>query len=260
MRATFKIISVFIAPDLGFKGNTSSVVELKKPETPEYMQRIAADFNQPATTFLWKQKDKLMVRWFAPDDEIDLCGHGTLAALAFIDQEKEVELHYNDGIISGKKDSDNRYTMTLNALSSSEAGNPDQAIIKGLNTDIKGYFTNENKNIILLQDETTVRQLKPDFGILKNMDPFGIIVTAPGDKVDFVSRTFVPKVQQLEDHATGSSHAALTSFWANKLKKTKMTAHQLSPRGGKFICEINGNKVLLSGQARSVAEGSLILN
>jgi predicted PhzF superfamily epimerase YddE/YHI9 len=257
MKAPFKIISVFIAPELGFKGNTSAVVKLDKPKAAEYMQQVAADLNQPATTFLWKQNDKLKVRWFAPDDEIGLCGHGTLAALAFIDQEKEIELHYNDGVISGNKYSDNRYVMALGAISSSEAGNPDQAIVKGLSTDIKGYFSNKNKNIVLLSDETTIRQLKPDFGILKNMNPFGIIVTAPGDNVDFVSRTFVPKVQQLEDHATGSSHAALIPFWASKLGKTKMTAYQLSPRGGKFVCELNGDKVLLSGEARTVAEGFL---
>lgn len=257
MKASFKIISVFIAPELGFRGNNSAVVEFKEPKTTEYMQLIAADFNQPATTFLWKRNDELNVRWFAPDAEIDLCGHGTLAALAYIDQEQEIELNYNDGIISGYKYNNNRYIMILNSIISSKAGNPDQAIIKGLHTEIKDYFSNENKNIVLLPDENMVRQLKPDFEILKNMDPFGIIVTAPGNEVDFVSRTFVPKVQQLEDYATGSSHAALTAFWASRLGKTKLTAHQLSPRGGKFICELNGNKVLLSGEARIIAEGFL---
>lgn len=259
MKAPFKIISVFTAPELGFNGNNSAVIELEAPKATEYMQLIAADLNQPATTFLWKQKDELKVRWFAPDAEIDLCGHGTLAALAYMDPEQEIKLNYNNGIISGYKNSNNRYTMALNPIISSEAGNPDQAIIKGLKTDIKDYFSNENKNIVLLPDENTVRQLKPDFEVLKNMDPFGIIVTAPGDNADFVSRTFVPKVQQLEDHATGSSHAALTPFWADKLGKTKMTAHQLSRRGGKFICEMDGDKILLSGSARTVAEGSLFL-
>lgn len=257
MKAPFKIISVFTAPELSFKGNTSAVVLLQHPETAEYMQLLANDFNLPATTFLWKHNDNLNVRWFAPDDEIDLCGHGTLAALAFIDQEKEIELHYSNGIISGNKYSNNRYTMTLDALFSSEAGTPDQAIIKGLNTEIKGYFANENKNIILLEDEAEVRNLQPDFAILKDMEPFGIIVTAPGNDVDFVSRTFVPKVQQLEDHATGSSHAALTAFWSSRLNKSKMTAYQLSPRGGKFICEFTENKIMLSGEARTIAEGFL---
>lgn len=257
MEIPFKTISVFISSELGFKGNNSAVVELNEPKPTEYMQLIATDFNQPATTFLWKQNDKLQVRWFAPDGEIDLCGHGTLAALAYLDQEQEIKLNYNDGVISGYKYNNNSYTMILNSITSSEAGKPDQAIIKGLHADIRGYFSNENKNIVLLPDENTVRQLKPDFGILKNMGPFGIIVTAPGNEVDFVSRTFVPKVQQLEDHATGSSHAALTPFWASELGKKRMTAYQLSPRGGKFICELNGSKVLLSGEAKIIAEGFL---
>lgn len=259
MKAQFKIISVFIAPESGFHGNTSAVVELKEPMTAEHMQQVASDFNQPATTFLWEENNERVVRWFAPDEEIDLCGHGTLAALAFIDQKREVELKYSNGTISGNKYNDKEYTMNLNAIFSSKAGAPDQAIKNGLNTTIEDYFANENKNILLLANEIAVRQLKPDFGILKNMDPFGIIVTAPGDNVDFVSRTFVPKVQQLEDHATGSSHAALTPFWATKLGKSKMTAHQLSRRGGKFICELHGDRVLLSGRAKTVAEGSLIL-
>jgi predicted PhzF superfamily epimerase YddE/YHI9 len=99
--------------------------------------------------------------------------------------------------------------------------------------------------------------MKPDFDWLRKSKIFGYAVSAPGDQVDFVSRTLVPHVLQLEDHATGSSHAILVPYWAEKFGKPKMQSLQLSPRGGAFNCELNGNKVLLSGQYEILDHGNI---
>lgn len=254
----YQLIAVFIDPQLNFKGNISAVVETEEPLNVSLMQEIAADFNQPATTFLWPQENGYGVRWFAPDAEIGLCGHGSLAAFAYLDEKNENILHYKEGIIKGQKNNNNTYSMRLSPIISSPAGKPDTAIMKGLNKEVIEYHSNNNKNIVVLENEEAVKSLNPDFLILKNMEPFGIIVTAKGNTADFVSRTLVPKVQQLEDHATGSSHAALTPFWSSRLNKDKMTGYQLSPRGGKFGCELINNEVILSGQAKTIAKGTIL--
>ncbi len=97
--------------------------------------------------------------------------------------------------------------------------------------------------------------MRPDFAKLRESEIFGYAVTAPGDQVDFVSRTIVPHVQQLEDHATGSSHAALTPFWAERLNKNQMQALQLSRRGGRFVCSLEGDQVTLEGKFSVLARG-----
>lgn len=257
MKIPFSIIAVFIDDKLSLRGNTAAIVDLEYHLSDDTMQQLAADFNQPATTFLWREDTKIVVRWFAPDAEIKLCGHGSLAAFAYLDPKEETSLTYNNGVISGRKTGEHSYCISLSPILSSHEEEPDPAIIDGLNTQIKGYYSNNNKNIILLENENAVRDLKPNFSILKNMEPFGIIVTAPGDEVDFVSRTFVPKVQQLEDPATGSSHAALTPFWAERLDKVEMTAIQLSSRGGKLNCHLKNGRVEVSGQAKTIATGVL---
>ena len=253
--ATF--IAVFIEPAHHFRGNISAVIKLDKPISTDKMQEIAADLNQPATTFLWQHKNGYQVRWFAPDAEIGLCGHGTLAAIAYFDQPEPVELYYNDGQIKGYRNHDGTFSMMLDPIISKPAGKPDPAIVEALKARIIEYFSNDNKNIVLLENEECVRNLQPDFDILKNMDPFGIIITATGKNADFVSRTLVPKVQQLEDHATGSSHAALTPFWHKKLNKNNLIGHQLSPRGGKFICDYTNDKITLSGKAKVILKGQM---
>lgn len=254
MKYPFSIISVFLDPEFNFKGNTAAIVELEEILPERKMQEIASNLNQPATTFIWKSEEEFHVRWFAPDAEIGLCGHGSMAAFVYLDRSDEIALNYRGGKIKGRKDGE-LYSMILDAIMSNPEGIPDTAIVKGIDKKVIEYYSNDNKNIVVLENEESVRSLKPEFSVLQNMDPFGIIVTAPGNDADFVSRTLVPKVQQLEDHATGSSHAALTPFWSERLGKKKMISHQLSPRGGKFICELSGDKVILSGKAKTISTG-----
>lgn len=260
MNLPFSLIQVFDDPMLNFKGNTAVVLLLDQALSPEKMQEIAADFSQPATTFLWREnKDGFWkVRWFAPDGEIDLCGHGSLAAIAFLSNNNASDnftLKYGKGTISGTCLA-NKCTIEMEPITIVKEIEPSELLCEALRTTIKSHFVTDNKHILVLENEEQVRNLKPDFARLRQSEIFGYAVTAPGHTVDFVSRTLVPHVQQLEDPATGSSHAALVPYWSQRLGKTKMTALQLSRRGGKFYCEMGDQKVRLSGSFTVLAEGS----
>lgn len=259
----FSLIAVFNDSSQNFKGNTSSVVFLDNPVSDEEMQHLAAEFNQPATTYLWKgdREDQFHVRWFAPDEEIGLCGHGSLAAVAYLTERfvfsTEVELLYREGSIRGKKVDSYTCRLLLKPISVVSEETPSTTLKEALGIPVLAQFTTGNKDIVLTESEADVKSMRPDFAKLRELETFGYAVTAPGEKVDFVSRTFVPHVQQLEDPATGSSHAALVPFWSQRLGKNKLVAHQLSKRGGKFLCEINADQVSLSGAFQVIAEGKL---
>ncbi len=261
--ASFSLYKVFGYEPHHFQGNTAAVVELTRSLSSAEMQKMAADFNQPATTFLWPSPTtaKWHTRWFAPDSEIELCGHGAMAAIAYLTSQGNpgVTLTYNSGEITGHQNTEGSCTMEIEAIEHSPATQPETALMEGINTDIIEYYPTRNKHIVVVQDEQAVRGLKPDFHRLKDCRVFGFIVTAPGTEADFVSRTLVPHVQQLEDHATGSSHAVLTPFWSSRLGITKMTAYQLSKRGGRFLCELRDGKVLLSGECKCRAQGKVVV-
>ncbi len=256
MQVPFKIIGVFTDLKNNIRGNTSAVVELPEPISEDAMQNIANDMNQPATTFIWKNEEKKWhVRWYAADGEIMLCGHGSMAAIAYLDQET-VALKYGHGIIHGTKQSEDNFTLIIDPIySEKEAYDP--IIAKGLGVAIEAYYKNDNKHLVVVKDEDTVQSMKPNFELLKKSKPFGYVVTAPGSSVDFVSRTIVPKVIQLEDSATGSSHAALVPYWSERLKKSELSAMQLSERGGYFLCKYENKQVSLTGQIFELANGLL---
>ena len=255
----FCIVTVFHDIEKKLKGNTAAVLELSTDLAQDNYSALAEEFNQPATSFIKKiKKGHYQVRWFAPDSEIGLCGHGSLAIAAYLKEVKGEDkgiLHFEDGIIEVGFDGKNYY-LWIEPIEVISHKAPPQGLAEALGTKIVDYFTTANKNIVLVSDETTLANLKPDFPAMAKLEPFGYSVTTPGDNSDFVSRTFVPKVKQLEDYATGSSHALLTPFWSERLMKNEMTAFQLSPRGGSFICEIHLNKVLLKGQAKIWARGN----
>ncbi|SEJ65273.1 phenazine biosynthesis protein PhzF family [Cyclobacterium xiamenense] len=244
------IIAVFTAPELGFRGNPAAVVRSKHALTPEQMQAQAREIGMPATSFLLEDADgSYRVRWFAPDAEIALCGHGAAAAGVFLAQQTQVEtvlLQYSGGQIAVKV-AGNRFEMRLHAIPVTGQVAVPQAIKDGLAIPVLEMYQTENKHLILTDSEASVAAMQPDFDRLRESDIFGYAVTAKGDTVDFVSRTLVPHVQQLEDHATGSSHALLVPFWAPKLGKNQLVSHQLSPRGGRFFAELANDTVVLSG-------------
>mgnify|MGYP003652853722 FL=1 len=259
----FCIVTVFHDIDQNIKGNTAAVIELTSNLETENCAALAEEFNQPATSFIRKEKEgQYAVRWFAPDGEIGLCGHGSLAIAAYLHEvkgEDKATLHFKDGIIQVGFNGEH-YFIWIEPIEIIEHKAPPAGLAEALGTSIVDYFTTNNKDIVLVISEEVLKNLKPDFPALAQLEPFGYAVSAPGNHSDFVSRTFVPKVKQLEDHATGSSHAILTPFWSERLMRSELKAYQLSPRGGCFICEMHLNKVLLKGNAKIWAQGEAMKN
>lgn len=260
----FETYRVFTDLESGFYGNTSSVVLLSEVLENTSLQQIAADFWQPATTFLWKENEKWRVKWFAPDAEIGICGHGSLAAIAFIfDNFKtsgEIVIDANNEQVKGGKYDDFKCFIELDSINVTEELPIEDYLLKGLGIPILGHYKTNNKNIVVVESEEALRSMKPDFQVLRSSEIFGYSVTAKSEsnKIDFVSRTIVPHVQQLEDPATGSSHAALIPFWSTRLNdQIKFKCLQLSKRGGMFCGELIGNKVRLYGAYQKINRGTI---
>lgn len=254
----FAIISAFSEANLEFLGNNAAIVFTEVPLSSKQCANIAAELQQPATTFLSPiSSGKYKVSWFAPDGEIDLCGHGSLAAAAFLHNfkgETKAVLQYEKGHLKVGYDGESHY-LWIDPIEVIDHQAAPKGLEDALGQKVHDYFSTTNKHIVVLESEDSLRAMQPDFQALARLEPFGYAVTAPGSEVDFVSRTLVPKVQQLEDHATGSSHAVLTPFWAERMMKDQLKAWQLSPRKGAFACEMHMNKVLLKGETRLIVSG-----
>lgn len=245
------VISVFTFKELDFKGNPAAVFLCDKILDTEDMQQKANVIGLPATSFVSiDEEGRCNVRWFAPDAEIHLCGHGAAAAGIFLSDhlnKKDIMLCYDGGEIIVTVEED-IFHMSLKAIPIiRELPECPKAIREGLGIPVVAIYETANKHLILTDSANAVKQMKPDFDRLKESEIFGYAVTALGDEVDFVSRTLVPHVNQLEDFATGSSHAMLVPFWASRLKKNELVANQLSERGGRFYTKISGEEVTLSG-------------
>jgi predicted PhzF superfamily epimerase YddE/YHI9 len=118
-------------------------------------------------------------------------------------------------------------------------------------------YKSGQKLLALYEHEKTIVTINPYFEEMKLLDFMGVIVTAPGDLVDFVSRFFAPVVGSNEDPVTGSSHTLLIPFWANRLGKKKLRALQISSRVGELDCELKGDRVLIGGQAVTYLVGEI---
>lgn len=259
----FQTIAVFTKKELNFTGNPAACVYLEGPMEDPELQRVARQLNFPATSFIWKEEggDIFSIRWFAPDEEIGLCGHGSAAAAVFLgtrfDTHQPIRLRYNSGEVSVFWKNDKTFSIEMEPIPLQKEIEAPEAIQQGLGIPIMAMYETDNKHLILTDRESTVRNMRPDFKKLKESSIFGYTITAPGDHVDFVSRTLVPHVLQLEDHATGSSHAILAPYWADKLHKDMMESVQLSSRGGAFIVEITEGKVIMSGEYEVLDKGNI---
>ena len=244
-----------------FSGNPAAVCPLQSWLDDDLMQSIAAENNLSETVFFVPQDQGFHIRWFTPMDEVDLCGHATLAA-AFIlfnqlDYSQDEIIFYSR---SGElKVSKNEQWLTLDfplqaPTSCSYPSSAEQAF------NIQPSEMLQAVDLILVyQNEKQIHDLKPDFNRLKDIPQRGVIVTAPSRDYDFVVRYFAPELGVPEDPVTGSAYTQLAPFWQTKLNKTKFHAKQLSSRGGEVVCEIKQDRVLISGQAVLYMSGEIEL-
>ena len=248
--------------DALFSGNPAGVCLLDSPIDESLMQAIAAENNLAETAFLVAADGGYDLRWFTPTAEVDLCGHATLASAFvlhnFIDPRDQLQFFTKSGVLSVTCD-DDLFTMNFPSRRPTAIGViPDFAAAIGV--DVKEAHLSRDL-LLLVEDEATVRRVRPDFGVmLKLADGMGVIVTAPGREVDFVSRFFAPKVGVLEDPVTGSSHSTLVPFWSSRLGKNQLVARQLSARGGTLYCRDRGSRVDIAGQAVLYLRGKIQLD
>jgi PhzF family phenazine biosynthesis protein len=242
-----------------FEGNPAAVVVLEQPLKESTMQSIAAENNLSETAFVILGDSPLTLRWFTPSVEVDLCGHATLATayILFRHQlitEETVEFLTKSGLLRVRKSGD---LLSLDFPSRPPVKiELEEGLEKALG--VRPVEAHASRDwLVLFGSEEDVAALKPDFGLIRRLDTFAVIATAPGEDVDFVSRFFAPKAGVDEDPVTGSAHCTLTPFWARRLGKSKLRARQISNRKGEVICEDCGDRVSISGYAVEYLAGQI---
>ena len=247
-----------------YGGNPAAVCVLQKWLPEKVMQNIAMENNLAETAFVVKNEIDYEIRWFTPETEVDLCGHATLASAYVIfnyyEKEKKeiVFASLNRGLLHVSLQEDGSISLdfpkdTLNPIQASEdliqaIGKKPVAAFKGI-TDI----------MLIFKSEKQIRDINPNFHLLGQLDVRGIIISAEGDNVDFVSRFFAPNCGINEDPVTGSAHTSLVPYWSEKLGKNKLSARQLSRRGGAIECRIKDDRVILTGFAVPYLEGYIAI-
>jgi PhzF family phenazine biosynthesis protein len=242
-----------------FAGNPAAVCPLDYWLPEETMQAIAGENNLSETAFIVNRGDYYQIRWFTPQTEVDLCGHATLASAWVIMNKiqtdvQDVKFGSRGGELRVRREED-LYLMDFPVHRPEKCEVPNN-LIKAM-----GYNPTEilasNYYLVVFDSEEIVRGLKPYMALIKELDRIGVVVTAPGEKVDFVSRFFAPAVGIPEDPVTGSAHCTLIPYWADKLGKSQMTAEQVSYRGGELFCEYNDDRVVIGGRAWLFMEGRI---
>ena len=246
-----------------FAGNPAAVCLLPTPRDAEWMQHVAAEMNLSETAFLIRRGQAFDLRWFSPVVEIDLCGHATLASAHVLWELGELpagvraEFHTKSGLLTAVSQ-DGWIELDFPATPASPAELPD-GLADAIGAAPRFVGRSRFDYLLELDDERTVRELKPDFASMKSLSARGVIVTsrASSDGVDFVSRFFAPGAGIDEDPVTGSAHCCLTPYWSERLGRTTFVARQLSARGGTLRVALEGDRVKLRGQAITVLRGEL---
>ncbi len=240
-----------------FAGNPAAVCPIEEWLEDSVLQAIAQENNLSETAFFIPQENGYHIRWFTPVAEVDLCGHATLATAFVIFN----YLDRSSSQITFRSRSGKLTVVQENELISMDFPSQPPALceaprelVDGLKKEPLEILCSEDY-FVVFSSEKAIVELKPDMGLLKKLDLRGVIVTAKGDKVDFVSRFFAPKFGIDEDPVTGSAHCALIPYWAKKLNKKNVHAHQVSERGGELFCKDCGDRVVIAGRAVKFMEG-----
>lgn len=246
-----------------FSGNSAAVCPLNGWLDDAILQKIAMENNLAETAFYVKKENHYEIRWFTPTVEVDLCGHATLAT-AFVLFHHENHTESNINFFSSRSGHltvarEHNY-LTLNFPL-------DEIKEVALTSEIANCFTSSPLTVIkgktdylvIFENEEAIINMNPNFENIAKLDARGVIVSAKGNKVDFVSRFFAPQIGIIEDPVTGSAHTTLTPYWSKKLNKTTLTATQVSSRGGELKCKVVQDRVEISGQAKLFLKGLLYI-
>ena len=245
-----------------FGGNPAAVCPLEEWLDDSVLQAIAQENNLSETAFFVREEEGYHIRWFTPVAEVDLCGHATLASAFVIfnyinTSMPQVTFQSRSGRLDVVKEKD-LLSMDFPSQPPVPCTAP-RTLHEGLRRAPLKVLRSEDY-FVVYSSEREIRALSPDMGRLKELDLRGVIVTAPGRDVDFVSRFFAPQLGIDEDPVTGSAHCALTPYWSRRLNKKNLHVYQVSKRGGELFCTDNGDRVIISGVAVRYMEGSITID
>ncbi|MFC4257816.1 PhzF family phenazine biosynthesis protein [Marinobacter lacisalsi] len=252
-----------------FRGNPAAVMPLDQWLPDSLLQALARENNLSETAFLVPEPEDsetdYHIRWLTPTAEVPLCGHATLASAWVLFnktgwQGDQVRFRSLSGPLGVNRGKEGWLELDFPALGIRPLAVPD-LLRKALPETRNLVFEvpGDTNYLVVLDDAESVRQACPDLRLLAQLGSQGVIITAPGENCDFVSRYFAPGVGIDEDPVTGSIHSALTPYWAERLGKQQLLARQLSARGGELRCELTGDRVRIAGQAAFYMEGMVVL-
>jgi PhzF family phenazine biosynthesis protein len=249
--------------DRPFGGNPAAVCVLDDGRDEQWMQNVAAEMNLAETAFVKRDGDVWDLRWFTPAIEVELCGHATLASAhalwseGLAGRDEPIRFRTKSGLLTCTKRG-SLIEMDFPATPPSPADAP-EGLVEALGAAPSYVGRSIFDKFVLVESESALRSLRPDFARLREIPMRGVIVTSASKdrRYDFLSRYFAPAAGIDEDHVTGSAHCCLGPFWSSRLGKTEMTAYQASKRGGVVHVRVAGDRVFLAGQAVTVLEGRL---
>ncbi len=256
-----QIYQVAAFTDTQFGGNPAAVVPLAAWIDDSLMQKIASENNLSETAFFVPLSEgEWQIRWFTPAVEVPLCGHATLASAAVIRERQDhaqwpIKLQSASGPLAVDFDGE-AYVLDFPAIKPVPTELP-EGFEAALGQDVLESYIGQNIVMVVLADETAVASLQPDFAAMAERTEHGVIATAAGDGVDFVSRFFAPAIGIDEDPVTGAAHCVLTPYWSERLGKKKLDARQISSRVGVLECEDRGDRVSLRGRAVFFMDGQI---
>jgi PhzF family phenazine biosynthesis protein len=249
--------------DQVFHGNPAAVCPLESWLPDELMQRIAMENSLAETAFFVPGGDGFEIRWFTPEIEMDLCGHATLASAHVIARHLRyplsvIKFRSQSGLLAVRVEGD---LLTLDFPSRKPQPSRLPQVILDAFPAAPAEALKSRDYLLVYDDEEVIRRMQPDQSILSQIDlgTGGVIVTAPGREVDFVSRFFSPGASIFEDPVTGSAHCTLIPYWSERLGKQTLHAWQLSARGGRLLCQDAGERVLIAGKAVTYLAGTITI-
>jgi len=244
-----------------FGGNPAAVCILDKWLPDDTMQQIASENRLSETAFTVRENEMYTIRWFTVDREVKLCGHATLATAHVLFKHLDysggkIEFYSPHSGVLWVEKTDEGLVLDFPADTIEEIRIP-YDVVKTLNASPVKAYRGKTDFMFVFAGRSEIEKMKPDFKLLAEMGGRGVIVTAPGVTVDFVSRFFAPQTGIDEDPVTGSAHTTLTPYWAGVLGRKKLKARQVSARGGDLVCEDLGDRVKITGKAVTYLVGEI---
>ncbi|MEP6973913.1 MAG: PhzF family phenazine biosynthesis protein [Spartobacteria bacterium] len=259
MRIPYFEIAAFTARP--FAGNPAGVCLLADWIGDEQMQAIAAENNLAETAFLVARDGYFDLRWMTPKVEVDLCGHATLASAHVLFQHRgygEAVVHFQtqSGELRVERDGD-KLVLDFPSLPAGPIARADD--LSAALGAVPDQILHGRDYIAIFASQKEVAAIQPDLALVARLAAQGVVVTAPGDDCDFVSRYFAPAAGIPEDPVTGSTHCSLIPYWSQRLGKKELFARQISARGGELFCRDRGDRVSIGGEAVTYVAGEIQL-